>query len=83
LLIANPRLYKLVFAVQYAGKNRGVLPPHFAIRPAMRVNGSDLLELMFNVNIHFEWRGEYSEVDPYIDWATGLASGLEQRLKQD
>jgi hypothetical protein len=83
LLFADPQLYKLRFTVQFTLKNVGVLPPHFALTPLMRISSSDLLELMFNVNIHFEWHGEYDEAEPYVDWATGLGMGLEQRFKQE
>jgi hypothetical protein len=73
-------VYKLQFTVEYVGKNIGApgLPAGF--KPLE--NPSDLVGLMFTVKERLEWYGEYSDADPYIDWASGLFAGLEKRLKQ-
>jgi len=76
-------VYKLQFTIQYSGENVGMagLPVGFKLRQPVQ-KPADLVGLMFTVKGIFEWYGEYSYADPYMDWANGLFAALDKRLKQ-
>jgi hypothetical protein len=83
ITLAKKGSYKLQFNIEYTTKETGAagLPVDFKLVEPIK-NSADLVGLIFSIKGRIEWYGDYSEADPYFDWANGLFAGLDARLKQ-
>ncbi len=72
--------FKVAININPQRRSTGTLPRDF--EPASRPSDPTMIALFpYEIDMRFEWYQDYSQAEPYSEWALALFAGIEKEFK--